>query len=143
MCELPSSWGLKERKRSDGKLDLVGKADNGDEYVARTTEGAEVSPGDVDSLAAGDRERTNPREFTARAIRAREREKEAHEAATLEAFSEPAEELARNYCEALHLSMGDAYERGAKYWGVPVGEYADMWRAIEFDDYLEDRKRRK
>lgn len=123
LSEIPSSFGLTQRKRADGKVDIVGKQDDGKEYIARTTEGLAVVDTDIEALAAGDRERTTPREFTARAMEARQREKEAHEAATLEAFSEPAEELARNYCEALHLSMGDAYERGARYFGLDIEQY--------------------
>src|SRR5262252_9446898 len=56
MAELPSSWGLKTRRRNDGKLDIIGKADTGDEYRVRTTDTSEVTEKDVCELKRADRE---------------------------------------------------------------------------------------
>jgi hypothetical protein len=56
MAELPKSWGLKKVKRSDGKLDLVGKDDLGHDYRVRTTDGPQVTEKDIRELKAADRE---------------------------------------------------------------------------------------
>ena len=56
MAELPSSWGLKTRKREDGKLDIVGKDDLGAEYKVRTTDSAEITETDIQELKEADRE---------------------------------------------------------------------------------------
>lgn len=56
MAELPASWGLKKRKRSDGKLDIIGKTDHGEEYRVRTTDTSEITERDVQELRAADRE---------------------------------------------------------------------------------------
>lgn len=54
--QLPPSWGLKTRKRTDGKLDIVGKDDAGAEYRVRTTDGPEVTDNDISELHDADRE---------------------------------------------------------------------------------------
>lgn len=56
MAELPSSWNLKTKRRDDGKLDIVGKDDTGNEYRARTTDTSEVTEKDVHELSKADRE---------------------------------------------------------------------------------------
>lgn len=56
MAELPSSWGLKTKKRSDGKLDIIGKDDAGKDYRVRTTDTPEVTDRDVAELKIADRE---------------------------------------------------------------------------------------
>lgn len=56
MAHLPKSWGLKTRKRTDGKLDIVGKTDAGQEYTVRTTEGPGVTDHDITELRDADRE---------------------------------------------------------------------------------------
>jgi hypothetical protein len=56
MPELPKSWGLKKVKRSDGKLDIIGKDDAGSEYRVRTTDGPTITEKDVQELHAADRE---------------------------------------------------------------------------------------
>jgi hypothetical protein len=56
MAELPASFGLTTKKRTDGKLDIIGKADNGQEYRVRTTDGPQVTDKDVQELKAADRE---------------------------------------------------------------------------------------
>lgn len=53
---LPQSWGLKTKKRTDGKLDIVGKDDAGAEYRVRTTDGPEVTDHDLSELHDADRE---------------------------------------------------------------------------------------
>ncbi len=56
MPDLPKSWGLKKVKRSDGKLDIVGKDDAGRKYKVRTTDGPSVTEKDIRELSAADRE---------------------------------------------------------------------------------------
>ena len=61
--EIPASWHLEKRSRADGKLDIVGKDDNGQEYKVRTTDGPEVRERDIQEIAAVDRERTTAAAF--------------------------------------------------------------------------------
>lgn len=62
MASLPESWKLKPKKRSDGRLDIVGKDARGEEYVARTTEEAGVTDRDLQLLSVGNRETSTARE---------------------------------------------------------------------------------
>jgi hypothetical protein len=62
MPSLPVSWKLKEKRRKDGRLDLVGKDVRGNEYVARTTEGPGVTDRDLQILSVGNRETSTARE---------------------------------------------------------------------------------
>lgn len=65
MADLPASWNLKTKRRSDGKLDIVGKDDAGNEYRARTTDTSEVTEKDVSELKKADRESySNPQTRT-------------------------------------------------------------------------------
>jgi hypothetical protein len=57
MPDLPK--GLKTRKRSDGKLDIVGKNVMGEEYVARTTEQDGITDFDLKILDLGSPEKRN------------------------------------------------------------------------------------
>jgi hypothetical protein len=68
MAKLPESWGLKTKRRNDGRLDIVGKDDSGRDYVARTTAHSDVTQRDVAELAAVDRERYANREAGAKSI---------------------------------------------------------------------------
>ena len=56
MPELPESWGLATKKRADGKLDIIGKADNGAPYKVRTTDTGAITETDIQELKAADRE---------------------------------------------------------------------------------------
>ena len=56
MPQLPKSWGLKTKRRSDGKLDIVGKDDAGREYTVRTTNSSHVTDTDIKELHDADRE---------------------------------------------------------------------------------------
>jgi hypothetical protein len=67
VAELPRSFGLKKRKGSDGRVRLVGKADNGEEYVAKTLNGPEVTEQDLRDLREADRESYSSRDAGARA----------------------------------------------------------------------------
>jgi hypothetical protein len=56
LANLPESWGLKTSKRADGKLDILGKTDAGEEYKVRTTDGPQITDTDVQELRDADRE---------------------------------------------------------------------------------------
>jgi len=56
MALIPKSWGLQTKKRSDGKLDIVGKDDAGQEYRVRTTDGPGITDTDIQELRDADRE---------------------------------------------------------------------------------------
>lgn len=64
--DLPENWGLTTVKRDDGKLDVLGKADNGESYRVRTTDHAEITETDIQELKAADRESYSNRESGAR-----------------------------------------------------------------------------
>ena len=87
---LPPSWKLREKKRPDGKLDIVGKDATGAEYVARTTETSGVTERDLKILSIGNRETSTAKEV----VRFYQSERE-------------------NYNRALADSMTDSYMEGA------------------------------
>jgi len=63
MASLPAGWKLKARRRpKDGRCEVVGKDDAGQEYVARTCEGTHVTEQDLQILAVGNRENSTARE---------------------------------------------------------------------------------
>lgn len=68
MAQLPENWKLKTKPRPDGKLDIVGKDDTGQEYKVRTTAAPEVTPADVSAIAETDRERTTAREYVSNLV---------------------------------------------------------------------------
>jgi len=67
MAELPENWKLKTKKRSDGKLDVIGRDDSGCDYRVRTCESGAVTDADVHAIAECDRERYRSRDEGARA----------------------------------------------------------------------------
>src|SRR5262249_22790797 len=67
MAELPASWNLKTKKRSDGKLDVIGRDDSGCDYKVRTCESGAVTDADVRAIAECDREQYRSRDEGARA----------------------------------------------------------------------------
>src|SRR4029077_15407252 len=90
---LPSSWGLKTKKRPDGKLDIVGKDDLGKEYKVRTTNGPEVTTEDVKEIAAVDREQTTAREFVSGVIASQKQKEQVDEARVHDDFTAIAEDI--------------------------------------------------
>jgi len=53
MPSLPESWGLTERKTADGKTQIVGTNDLGNEYVARTCDTDGITERDLKILDVG------------------------------------------------------------------------------------------
>lgn len=64
--ELPKSWDLTTKERSDGKLDIMGKTDAGTPYRVRTTDGPEVTAHDISELHQADREAYSDRKTAAK-----------------------------------------------------------------------------
>ena len=62
MPSLPEGWKLTERKRSDGRVDIVGKDDLGQEYLARTTETDGVTDKDLKILNLTNREKSTAKD---------------------------------------------------------------------------------
>ena len=63
MPSVPDGWKLKQKKRADGRVDLVGKDVAGKDYIARTTDTEGVTERDLKILAVGNRETSTPAEF--------------------------------------------------------------------------------
>jgi hypothetical protein len=63
MPSLPESWGLKSRKRADGKAEIVGTDATGSEYVARTCDGPGVTERDLKILDLGNPDKRDADKF--------------------------------------------------------------------------------
>lgn len=92
--ELPTAYNLSTEKRPDGKLNIVGKDDAGEAYVARVTSGPEVQETDVAALAQADREHSTPWDFTHSVIKENDRTRQEWQDDMLADFLEPAERVA-------------------------------------------------
>lgn len=66
MAELPAGWGLKTHSREDGKLDVIGKDDSGQDYKVRTCESGSVTEADIQQIRDADRESYRDRDSGAR-----------------------------------------------------------------------------
>lgn len=124
MAELPSSWGLKTKRRGDGKLDIVGKDDTGHDYRVRTTDTAEVTEKDVRELKAADRESyANPETRTYDYIKhlTANPKKAEQEARDLDDWTEAAGPVVHAGLERKGSTLGStaAYRRG---WDRAFGE---------------------
>src|SRR5215471_20859234 len=65
VVEIPSSWGLTpKRNEQSGKLELIGKDDAGQTYVAHSSDREGVTDETMQDLVRGDREKTDARTFT-------------------------------------------------------------------------------
>ncbi len=69
---------LRKRRRNDGRVDVVGTDVAGTEYTALTTDGAEVTPSDIDALHRGDPDIRDARAFTGHFIQAHEAHKKEY-----------------------------------------------------------------
>ena len=101
MPALPDGWKLRQKKRADGRLDLVGKDVTGAEYVARTTEGPGVTERDLQILSVGNRETSNATDFVKFYQSERENFNKAQAEAMTDEYMDGAERVVR---AGLHLS---------------------------------------
>lgn len=150
MAEIPSSWGLKKRKRSDGKLDILGKTDAGEEYRVRTTSGPDITEGDIRELAAVDREQTTAREFVQRTIAHQKQINDQRDSQMESDFAAAAEEIVRasttdgraTRAGQLDLpgkyGMSSAYAKGRRYWLGQLAGCKDPARRKEIMAALEN-----
>jgi len=101
MPSLPVSWNLKQKKRADGKVDIVGKDVAGKEYVARTTDTDGVTDRDLQILAVGNRNTSTATEFVKFYQSERDNYNKAQADAMMPEYMEAAEKVVS---AGLHLS---------------------------------------
>lgn len=121
MPSLPESWKLKEQKRPDGRLDLVGQDARGSAYLARTTEGPGVTERDLQILSVGNRETSSAAEVVKFYQSERENYNKAQTEAMTDGYMDGAERVVR---AGLHLSESRVgYSRSyAQAWERVFGE---------------------
>jgi len=118
MAALPESWKLKPKKRSDGKLDLIGKDVTGKDYVARTTEGPGVTERDLQILSVGNRETSSAAELVKFYQKEREDYNKRQADSMTDSYMDGAERVVR---AGLHLSESRVgYSRS----------YAEAWERV-------------
>jgi hypothetical protein len=128
MAEIPASWNLKTRNRSDGKLDVIGKTDLGEEYKVKTTAGPAITEKEIREIAATDREQTTAREFVSGVVSEQKKRDQQREAELEDDLSAVADEIVGR-CTTdgratrpgmldlpLKCGMTTAYARGEQYW---------------------------
>lgn len=135
MAELPASWGLKPRKRKDGKLDIVGKDDTGSEYVARTTDASEITERDIQELKEVDRETATARGFVEGLVSHQQKLDAEREQKLHDDFTETTEEIIAACTTNSHATnagmidmplkagLSASYRRGERYW-----KEMEIWR---------------
>jgi phosphoglucomutase len=101
MPSLPDGWKLRQKKRADGKVDIVGKDDAGKEYIARTTEGPGVTERDLQILSVGNRETSTARDVVKFYQAERENYNKAQADAMTDDYMDGAERVVR---AGLHLA---------------------------------------
>ena len=150
MADLPSSWGLKKKKRADGKLDILGTDDAGSTYKVRTTDGPEVTDGDIKEIAAVDREQTDARTFVNGVIENQRQLNSVREAAMEDEFSAVAEDIVGACTTNSHATrpgmidlplkcgMSSSYARGRRYWLSQLRDCSDPNRRREIEAALEN-----
>lgn len=121
MPSLPDGWGLKQKKRSDGRVDIVGKDVAGKEYLARTTETEGITERDLQILAVGNRETSSPAEFVKFYEDERKNYNQAQADSMTDGYMDGAERVVR---AGLHLSESRVgYSRAyAKAWEKCFGD---------------------
>ena len=120
MSALPDGWGLKQKKRPDGRVDIVGKDAAGSEYLARTTEGPGVTERDLQILSVGNRETSSAKDFVKFYQDERENFNKAQADAMTDEYMDGAERVVR---AGLHLSESRVgYSRSyARAWDRVFG----------------------
>jgi len=98
---LPESWGLTERKRADGKAEIVGTNALGREYVARVCDSDGVTDRDLQILDVGNPAKRDTNAFIGYYRDERDNARKAWEHSQDEGYFEAAE---RTVHAGLHLS---------------------------------------
>ena len=121
MATLPEGWKLKPKKRSDGRLDIIGKDVKGDDYVARTTEGDGITDRDLQILSVGNRETSTARDVVKFYENERDTYKKNWEHSMDAEYTDAAEKVVH---AGLHLSESRVgYSRAyARAWDRVFGE---------------------
>jgi len=121
MPSVPESWKLTQKKRADGRIDLVGKDVTGNDYLARTTDTDGVTDRDLQILAVGNRDTSSAAELVKfyQAERENFNKKQADD--MTDSYMEGAEQVVR---AGLHLSESRVgYSRSyAQAWERAFGE---------------------
>jgi hypothetical protein len=119
MASLPDGWKLRQKKRTDGRVDILGKDACGADYVARTTEGPGVTERDLQILSVGNRETSTAAEV----VKFYQKEREDFNARKADEMTDSYMDGAERVVRAgLHLSESRAgYSRA----------YADAWERLE------------
>ena len=115
MAELPSSWGLRSKKRKDGKLDIIGKDDLGNDYRVRQTDGPAITERDVREIAAVDRERTTAKEFVTDLVRDGQARRETEERVFEDELMEAAGPVVRAGLGSERSTVGYSRRYAANY----------------------------
>lgn len=153
MAELPAGWGLKTRQREDGKLDVIGNADNGEEYKVKTCASGAVTDQDVEDIRAADRESYASREegcriFVNSITRQQVERKEQQEAELESDLVAAAEEVIGQSTTGgratgplavdlpLQCGMSKAYATGKRYWQRQLDGCTDPERRKEIEAAL-------
>lgn len=122
MPDLPK--GLRTRKRSDGKLDIVGTNVKGEEYVARTTEQDGITDFDLKLLDIGSPEKRDADAFVGFYRDQRDNARKAWEHAQDEGYMDAAEQVVH-----AGLHMKDARTGYSR-------RYAEQWERLERLGYV-------
>lgn len=116
MPELPK--GLKSKKRGDGKLDIVGTNELGEEYVARTTEQDGVTDFDLKILDLGNPEKRDADSFVGFYRDQRDNARKQWEHSQDELYMEGAEKVVHAGMHMRESKIG--YSR----------RYAEKWESV-------------
>lgn len=130
MAELPTNWGLKTKKRLDGKLDIVGKDDTGKEYKVRTTESSHVTDHDIREIAAVDREQTTAKEFVDGVIANQKKHNKDREDSMQDDFTAAAEDIIGQCTTNSHATRPGMIDLPLK-----IGGYSRQGRE-NFDNWI-------
>jgi hypothetical protein len=119
MATLPEGWKLKPKRRKDGRLDIVGKNDIGEEYVARTTEEPGVTERDLQILSIGNRETSTARDVVKFYENERDTYRKNWEKSMDGEYTEAADKVVH---AGLHLS-----ESRVSFCHIPQEKWDAMW----------------
>jgi hypothetical protein len=118
--ELPAGWDLKTRSRDDGKLDVIGKDDSGQEYKVRTCESGAVTESDIQQIRDADRENyrdrdTGAREYVKSAMEASQAFRDNQDRNYLDDLTEAALPVVRAGLERERSTVGYSRRFAAKF----------------------------